>query len=130
MTASAEPTEKRVVRTRRVVQLGHEALVEVAQAVDQVVVARFGGDDLRRRGPSRAGSGRRPSGCRWCRGPATKWVIGGQVGEDLRAGGGVVRAGVGGVAVLVEHHPVGVLGGQFLGDADGGVGAARRRARG
>src|SRR5690606_32237213 len=29
-----------------VVQLGDEALVEVAQAVDQVVVARFGGDDL------------------------------------------------------------------------------------
>ena len=31
---------------RRVVQLGHEALVEVAQAVDELAVARLGRDDL------------------------------------------------------------------------------------
>ncbi len=37
-------------------------------------------------------------------------------------GAGVVR-----VAVLVEHDPVRVLGGQFLGDPDGGVGAAGGR---
>ena len=49
--------------------------------------------------------------------PATKWVIDGQVGEDLGAGGRVVGARVGRVAVLVEHHPVGVLGGELLGDA-------------
>ena len=43
-----------------VVQLGDEALVEVAQAVDEVVVARFGGDDLDVRACARGGSGRRP----------------------------------------------------------------------
>ena len=32
-----------------------------------------------------------------------------KVGEDLGAGALLVRQCVGGVAVLVEHHPVGVL---------------------
>ena len=49
----------------------------------------------------------------------------GQVGEDLRTGALLVRERVGGVAVLVEHHPVGVLRGHLLGDPHGLVGAAR-----
>ena len=56
--------------------------------------------------------------------PATKWVIAGQVGEQLGAGALLVREGVGLVAVLVEHHPVGVLARDLLGDAHGLVGAA------
>ena len=51
----------------------------------------------------------------------------GQVREDLGAGALVVRERVGGVAVLVEHHPVGVLLGDLLGDPDGLVGAAGGR---
>ena len=59
--------------------------------------------------------------------PATKCVI---VGRSRSSSGPVrlvVRPGVGLVAVLVEHHPVRVLGGDLLGDRDGLVGAARRR---
>ena len=52
-----------------------------------------------------------------------------QVGEQLGAGGLVVGAGVGLVAVLVEHHPVGVLRGQLLGHPHGLVAAAGRRRR-
>ena len=47
---------------------------------------------------------------------------GGQVGQDLRAGADVVRLRVGGVPVLVEHHPVGVLRGDPLRGAHGLVG--------
>ena len=56
--------------------------------------------------------------------PATKWVIAGQVGEQLGAGALLVGERVGRVAVLVEHHPVGVLVGDLLGHPDGLVGAA------
>ncbi len=41
-----------------------------------------------------------------------------QVGQQLGPGALVMRVGVGRVAVLVEHHPVGVLGGQLLGVRD------------
>ena len=59
--------------------------------------------------------------------PATKWVI---EGRSARISGPVpslVRERVGGVAVLVEHHPVRVLLGEPLGDPDRLVGAARGR---
>ncbi|BFO21905.1 hypothetical protein SHKM778_82930 [Streptomyces sp. KM77-8] len=109
-----------------VVQLGDEALVEVAQAVDEVVVARFGGDDpdvglvlAQIAADAHEGAGGAEAG--------HEVGDGRQVGEDLGAGGRVVGAGVVRVAVLVEHDPVGVLGGEFLGDAYGGVGAAGGR---
>ena len=44
-TASRGPTEKRESISDGVVELGDEALVEVAQAVDELAVARLGGDD-------------------------------------------------------------------------------------
>lgn len=110
----------------RVVELGDEALVEVAQAVHEVVVARLGGDDLDVRlvfPQVAADSHERAGGAEACH----EVRDGREVGEDLRAGGGVVGARVVRVAVLVEHHPVGVFGRELLGDADGRVGAARRR---
>ena len=111
---------------RRVVQLRHEALVEVAQAVDQLAVARLGRDDLDVRprlaqeaaGPHQ-GAGRAQ--------PRDEVRDRRQVGEQLRTGRLVVGAGVGLVAVLVEHHPVGVLGSDLLRRADRLVAAARRR---
>jgi hypothetical protein len=54
---------------------------------------------------------------------------GGQVGVDLGSGAGVVRGGVGRVAVLVEEHVVVVLGGHLLRDAHGLVRPARGRRR-
>ncbi len=111
---------------RLVVELGDEALVEVAQPVDHVVVARLGGDDLHvghLLAQVAADAHERARGAE----AGHEVGDGGEVGEDLGAGGGVVRTGVVRVAVLVEHHPVRVLGGQLLGDPDGGVGAAGRR---
>lgn len=113
---------------RGVVELGDEALVQVAESVDQVVVARLGGDDLDVRlvfAQVAADAHQRSRGAE----AGHEVGDGREVGEDLRAGGGVVGARVVRVSVLVEHDPVGVLGGQFLGDADGRVGAARRRGR-
>ena len=98
------------VDQRGVVELGHEALVEVAQPVDQLAVARLGGDDPHLRlvlAEEAADTHQRAGGAE----PGDHVGDVGQVGEDLRAGAGVVRVGVGRVAVLVEHHPVGVLGG-------------------
>ena len=67
-TASRGPTENRESISDGVVQLGDEALVEVAQAVDQLAVARLGGDDPHAPASRGGRTGRRPSGCRWCRG--------------------------------------------------------------
>lgn len=77
---------------RGVVELGDEALVEVAEPVDQVVVARLGGDDLDVRlvFAQEAADAHQGAG-----GAEARHEVGdgGQVGEDLRAGGGVVGAG-------------------------------------
>ena len=51
-----------------VVQFGDEALVDVAQPVDELAVPRLGRDDLDVRACARAGSGPPPSACRWCPG--------------------------------------------------------------
>ena len=71
---------------RLVVQLGDEALVEVAQAVDQLAVARLGGDDLRRSGTCSRRNRPTPISVPVVPSPATKCVIDGQVREDLRPG--------------------------------------------
>ena len=47
-----------------------------------------------------------------------------QVRQELGSGRLVMRAGIGLVAVLVQHHPVGVLGRKALSDPDGLVRAA------
>ena len=57
--------------------------------------------------------------------PATKCVMPGRSASSSGPGGLVVRPGVRLVAVLVEHHPVGVLGGQPAGHPDRLVGPAR-----
>ena len=111
-----------------VVQLGHEALVEVAQAVDELAVARLGRDDadvglvLAEEAPHAHQGARGAETCHEVRDLR-------QVGEDLRARAAVVRLGVGRVAVLVEHDPVGVLARDALGDADGLVRAPRSGRR-
>jgi hypothetical protein len=106
-----------------VIELGHEALVEVAQSVDELAVARLGRDDPHRRlrlseEPADAHQG--------AGGAETRDEVGDrrQVGQDLRAGALLVRESVGGVAVLVEHHPVGVLRRDPLSNPDRLVGAA------
>ncbi len=108
-----------------VVELGDEALVEVAQAVDEVVVAGLRCDDLDV-GPllaEEAADAHERAG-----GAEARHEVGegGQVGEDLGAGGGVVGARVVRIAVLVQHHPVRMFGRQLLGDAYGRVGTPRR----
>ncbi len=124
---------QRVVRADRVprgehlgvVELGDEALVEVAQAVDQLAVARLRGHDLNvglALAQEPPGAHERARGAE----PGDEVRDLGAVAQDLRAGGAVVRVGVGRVAVLVEHHPVGVLRGEPLGHRDGLVRAARR----
>ncbi len=50
-----------------------------------------------------------------------------QVPQQLRPGRLVVRAGVGLVAVLEQHHPVGMVGGDLPGPRHGLVGAAGGR---
>src|SRR4051794_6922787 len=113
------------VDQRLVVQLGDEALVEVAQAVDQLAVPRLGGDypDLGLVRPEEAADAHQGAG----RAEATDEVGHlGEVGEDLGTGALLVGEGVGVVAVLVEHHPVGVLLGDLLGASYGLVGAAGR----
>ena len=109
------------VDQRGVVQLGHETLVEVAQPVDELAVARLGRDDphsglvLAEVPPdAHQGAGGAETGheVRHRR----------QVLEDLRAGALVMGERVGGVSVLVEHHPVGMLLGHLLGDPDRLVG--------
>ena len=109
----------------RVVQLGDEALVEVAQPVHELAVARLGGHDLHvglvlAEVPPGADEG--------AGGAEPRDEVGdlGAVAQDLGAGGAVVRVGVGRVAVLVEHHPVRVLRGELLGHRDGLVRPARR----
>ena len=66
LTASREPTENRVVSTSGR-KLGDEALVDVAQAVDEFPVPGLGGHDLDV-GHVLARSRPGPSACRWCRG--------------------------------------------------------------
>ena len=51
----------------------------------------------------------------------------GQVGQNFWPGALVVCGGIRGVAVLVEHHPVGVLVGQLLGHRHRGVGSTLGR---
>ena len=51
----------------------------------------------------------------------------GQIAQDLRARGRVVRLGIGRVAVLIEHHPVGMLRSHTPCDSDGFVGTPRPR---
>src|SRR6476469_4528707 len=113
------------VDERGVVELGDEPLVEVAQAVDQLAVARLGGDDLHvRLGlAEEARDAHRGAG-----GAEAGDEVGdpGEVLEELGAGALLVREGVGLVAVLVEHDPVGVLPRDLLGDAHGLVGTAGR----
>ena len=79
------------VEQRRVVELGDEALVDVAQAVDQLAVARLGGDDLDARACARAGSGATPISVPVVPRPGDEVGDRRQVGEDLRAGAVVVR---------------------------------------
>src|SRR3712207_8230929 len=90
------------VQQLRVVELRDEALVDVAQAVDQLAVPRLGGDhldawlvlaEIPRDAHQRA---RRPQAGDEVRDR-------GEVREDLRPGALVVRLGVGRVAVLVQH---------------------------
>ena len=127
-TASRGPTEKRASISDCVVQLGDEALVEVAQAVDQLAVPRLGRDDphlglVLAEEPADAHQG--AGGAE----PGDEVGDRRQVGEQLGAGALVVREGVGLVAVLVEHHPVGVLGGDLLGDPRPPRWSRRPRAR-
>ena len=75
---------------RRVVQLGHEALVEVAQAVDQLAVPRLGGDDL---DAGHVLAQEAPAAHQRAGGAEPGHEVGDrrQVGEDLGAGVAVVR---------------------------------------
>jgi hypothetical protein len=66
--ASRGPDGEARGEDRAVVQLGDEALVDVAQPVDELAVARLGRDRSRTPARARAGSARAPSACRWCRG--------------------------------------------------------------
>ena len=66
------------VQQRGVVELGDEALVDVAQAVDQLAVARLGGDHLDARACAPGSSARQPMRVPVVPRPATKWVIDGR----------------------------------------------------
>ena len=112
--------------TAGVVQLGHEPLVQISQTVYEFAVPGLGRDDRDVRhllaqvatdAHERAGSAEAGHEMR----------DGRQVGEQFWAGGFVVRAGVVRISVLVEHHPVGMVGGQHLRGSNCGVRSARRR---
>jgi hypothetical protein len=105
---------------------GHEPLVEVAEPVDQVAVLGLGRHHLDGRVLLLEVAAHPDQGAA---GPEAGHEVGhlGQVAPDLRPGGLVVGGDVGRVAVLVQHHPVGVVGGQLLGPGDGPVGAAGGR---
>ena len=114
------------VDQRCVVQLGHEAFVEVAQAVDEFAVARLGGHDPHLGlvlAEESADPHQRAGGAE----PADEVRDGREIGQDLRTGAFVVSKRVGRIAVLIEHHPVGVLVSQSLGDPYGFVGSTGRR---
>ena len=112
---------------RFVIELGDEALVEIAQPVHQLAIARFGRDDLhiglvltQESTRTHEGSG----GAETCDEVRDRR----KVGEELGACGVVMRLRIGGIAVLVQHLPLGMLLGHRLGDAHRLIRAARRRA--
>ena len=109
-----------------VVELGHEAFIKVAESVDEFAVARLRGDDLdvglllTQVAPrAHEGAGRAQA--------RDEVRDRGQVAQDFRARGRVVRLGIGRIAVLIEHHPVGMLRSHTPCDADGFVGTAGAR---
>ena len=108
-----------------VVELRHETLIDVPQAVDELPVPGLRGDDLHSGhvlAQEAAGPHQR------ARGPQAGHEVRDlrQVGEQLGAGGLVVGAGVRLVAVLVQHDPVRVVRGEPLRHPDGLVGAPGR----
>ena len=120
------PDRKPGVDERGVIQLGHETFVEIAQSIDEFAVARFGRDDAdigfvfaEEPADAHERSGRAKA--------ADEVGDFGKVGEDFGTGRLVVCIGVGGVAVLIEHDPIGVLGRDAPGDADSFIGAAGSR---
>ncbi len=110
----------------RVVQFGHEPLIDVAQRIDPLAVAGFGGHDL---DAGHTLTQKSPGTHQRARGAQAGDEMGdlGQVGEQFGAGAVVMRVGVGRIAVLVQHHPRRVGRGQFLGFGHRGVGPALGR---
>ena len=109
-----------------VVKLGNEALVEVAQAVDLFAVTRFGGNDLDVRFLVREEAANPHQGAGRAQ---PRYHMGdlGKIFQNLWPGGQIVRLGVGRIPVLIEHHPVRVLGCELFGDTHRLVGATRGR---
>ena len=105
------------VEHRRVEDLGHEPVVERAQALDLLARQRLGGDDPDARLVLAAGSGPTPISVPPVPRPATNTSISGQSARISGPGRLVVGLRVGRVAVLVGHHVARVLGGQLASPA-------------
>ena len=92
-------------------RVGTKPSFEVAQTCsNELAVARLRRDDPNARAWPCGRSGETPMRVPAAPSPATKCVIDGRSASSSGSGALFVRERVGVVAVLVEHHPVGVLG--------------------